>query len=225
MPIITHNLSKSYGSGSVNVSALRSCSLTIPDEVFLCIKGPSGSGKSTLLQLLGLLDLPTSGSIHINGTQVPNIDSPLRDQLRAQHIGFVFQRFHLMERLNVYENIALALRITHNAIIPNEQSCVYQALDAVQLKDKASRYPKELSGGEQQRVAIARAICKSPTLLIADEPTANLDSKTSTHIIKLLQQLHQQQKMTVLCASHDPLLIAGATHCTTLVDGHIEVHL
>ena len=225
MSIVTQNISKTYGSGSLAVHALRPLSLTIPNNIFLCLAGPSGSGKSTLLQLLGLLDLPSTGSIRINDTMVPNTDSPIRDQLRAQHIGFIFQRFHLMERLRVYENIALSLRITHNKTLHNETELIQEALEAVQLSDKINRYPKELSGGEQQRVAIARAICKKPTLLIADEPTANLDSQTSLHIIKLLHKLHQKQKMTIVCASHDPLLIQGATHQGTLLDGSLEVDL
>lgn len=225
MSIVIQHLSKTYGSGSLAVHALQPLSLAIPNNIFLCLAGPSGSGKSTLLQLLGLLDLPSTGSIRINDILVPNTDSPIRDQLRARHIGFVFQRFHLMERLRVYENIALSLRITHNTILSNEKALIQEALNAVQLSDKIHRYPKELSGGEQQRVAIARAICKKPTLLIADEPTANLDSTTSHHIIKLLHKLHQQQKMTIVCASHDPLLIQGATHQGTLLDGSLEVNL
>lgn len=225
MSIVVQNLSKTYGSGSIAVQALKPLSLTIPDNIFLCLAGPSGSGKSTLLQLLGLLDLPSTGSIQINETLVPTTDSPIRDHLRAKHIGFIFQRFHLMERLRIYENIALSLRITHNKKISNERELVQEALDAVQLSDKIDRYPKELSGGEQQRVAIARAICKKPTLLIADEPTANLDSKTSQHIIELLHNLHQQQKMTIVCASHDPILIQGATHQGKLLDGSLEANL
>ena len=225
MSIVLHNISKTYGSGSLAVQALSPLSITIPDNIFLCLAGPSGSGKSTLLQLLGLLDLPSTGHIKINDTTVPSTDSPVRDQLRAQHIGFVFQRFHLMERLRIYENIALSLRITHNKTLPNEKELIQEALDAVQLSDKIARYPKELSGGEQQRVAIARAICKKPTLLIADEPTANLDSKTSHHIIELLHTLHKYQQMTIVCASHDPLLIKGATHKGTLLDGVLEVDL
>ena len=130
-----------------------------------------------------------------------------------------------MERLSVYENIALSLRITHNKTLSNEKEIIQEALGAVQLSDKIARYPKELSGGEQQRVAIARAICKKPTLLIADEPTANLDSKTSHHIIELLHTLHKNQQMTIVCASHDPLLIEGATHKGTLLDGMLEADL
>ena len=225
MSIVVHNLSKTYGSGPLAVQALKPLSLTIPDNMFLCLAGPSGSGKSTFLQLLGLLDLSSTGSIYIDETPVPNIDSPIRDQLRAQHIGFVFQRFHLMERLSVYENIALSLRIAHNKTLSDEKEMIQEALSAVQLSDKINRYPKELSGGEQQRVAIARAICKRPTLLIADEPTANLDSQTSRHIIELLHTLHQQQQMTIVCASHDPLLIEGATHQGTLFDVTLEVDL
>ena len=225
MSIVIQHLSKTYGSGSLAVHALKPLNLTIPNHVFLCLAGPSGSGKSTFLQLLGLLDLPSTGSVRINDIPVPSSDSPIRDQLRAQHIGFVFQRFHLMERLRVYENIALSLRITHNKILSNEKALVQEALNAVQLSDKIHRYPKELSGGEQQRVAIARAICKKPTLLIADEPTANLDSKTSHRIIDLLHTLHQQQKMTIVCASHDPILIQGASHQGTLLDGVLEVDL
>ena len=225
MSIVLHNISKTYGSGSLAVQALRMLSITIPENIFLCLAGPSGSGKSTLLQLLGLLDLPSTGHIQINDTLVPSTDSPIRDQLRAQHIGFVFQRFHLMERLSVYENIALSLRITHKKTLSNEKERIQEALDAVQLSDKMYRYPKELSGGEQQRVAIARAICKNPTLLIADEPTANLDSKTSHHIIELLHTLHKNQQMTIVCASHDPLLIEGATHKGTLLDGILEADL
>ena len=225
MSIVIQNLSKTYGSGSLAVHALKPLSLVIPNHVFLCLSGPSGSGKSTLLQLLGLLDIPSSGSIYINDILVPNTNSTIRDQLRAQHIGFVFQRFHLMERLRVYENIALSLRITHNKILSNEKELVQESLSAVQLSDKINRYPKELSGGEQQRVAIARAICKKPTLLIADEPTANLDSHTSSHMIELLHSLHQQQKITIVCASHDPLLIQGASHHGSLLDGVLKVDL
>jgi len=181
------------------------------------MQGASGSGKSTLLQIIGLLDLPTTGSISIAGEKIPNQDNRIRDQLRAKHIGFVFQRFHLMERLTAAENIALALRIAGKKHL--ERHTVPEVLKSVGLENKGHRYPSELSGGEQQRVAIARAICKTPTILIADEPTANLDSKTSTQIIELLQDLHQTQSMTILCASHDPLLIAGATAIITLKDG------
>jgi putative ABC transport system ATP-binding protein len=215
-------ISKTYGEGPQQVCALQDIHLDIPQYAFICLKGASGSGKSTLLQLIGLLDIPSSGSIRIQGTTIPPKDSPLRDHLRAQHIGFVFQQFHLMERLSVYENVALALRISNGTKVAKEKEIIHNALHAVQLQGKEHRYPKELSGGEQQRVAIARAISKKPTLLIADEPTANLDSKTSRTIISLLQKLHTDQKMTILCASHDPQLIHGATQQINLCDGTIE---
>ena len=213
------NISKQYGNGPQQVQALINMDLNLSKNSFTCIQGASGSGKSTLLQIIGLLDLPTTGKISIAGEQIPNQDNRIRDRLRAKHIGFVFQRFHLMERLTAAENISLALRIAGKKHL--ERRIVPEVLTSVGLETKGHRYPSELSGGEQQRVAIARAICKTPTILIADEPTANLDSKTSIQIIELLQHLHQTQSMTILCASHDPLLIAGATEIITLKDGRL----
>lgn len=215
-------ISKRYGEHAQEVYALKEVSLEIPKGSFSCIQGPSGSGKSTLLHIIGLLDIPSQGNITIAGTPVPPDEEKTRDRLRAQHIGFVFQQFHLMPQLSVYENIALALRIANATPPSKERELIQQALLDVHLQDKSHRYPHELSGGEQQRVAIARAICKTPTLLIADEPTANLDSQTSSAIISLLHHLHLQKNMTILCASHDPILIDSAISRITMCDGSIR---
>ena len=215
-------ISKIYGQSAQQIHALNNITLQIPQQSFSCVHGPSGSGKSTLLHIIGLLDIPSQGNITIAGTPVPPDEEKTRDRLRAQHIGFVFQQFHLMPQLSVYENIALALRIADATPPSKERELIQQALLDVQLQDKSHRYPHELSGGEQQRVAIARAICKTPTLLIADEPTANLDSQTSSAIISLLHHLHLQKNMTILCASHDPILIDSAISRITMCDGSIR---
>ena len=211
-------ISKRHLLGEQSVQALKAIDLTVQKGSFVCISGASGSGKSTLLHILGLLEPPDTGSLILDNISVPLHNKRHCDRLRAQKIGFIFQQFHLLEQLTVLENILIALKI---AKIPSPLSKAQKALNDVGLKDKYNRFPRQLSGGEQQRVAIARAIAKSPPLLLADEPTANLDSQNSHQLIELLQDLHQKEALTVVCVSHDPLLIESAQREIILKDGCI----
>lgn len=212
-------LNKVFGSGDTQVQALRDVSLQIAENEFVAIMGSSGSGKSTLMNILGCLDTPTSGSYLLAGANVSQLDDAALSTIRNQHIGFIFQSFHLLPRLSAAENVALPLRYTN---IPAEQALqrAEVLLQQVGLGHRMHHKPAEMSGGQRQRVAIARALINNPKVIFADEPTGNLDSKTSVEIMQLLTELHRQGN-TVVMVTHEDDIAAYAQRVIRMRDGQI----
>lgn len=208
-----------YGTPAVPVHALRDVSLSVDAGEFTVITGPSGSGKSTLLNLLGCLDRPTSGRVRIDGVDVSTLDNRALARLRGARIGFVFQRFNLVPVLTAVENVALALTLARDGEDATERAS--EALTQVGLGSMLHRRPGELSGGQQQRVAVARALVKAPAVVIADEPTANLDRATSESMIDLMRALNEERGVTFLFSTHDPRLVGRARRVLTLEDGRV----
>ncbi|MGB9936744.1 MAG: ABC transporter ATP-binding protein [Methanobacterium sp.] len=205
---------KTYKMGSEDIKALRGVSLTISRGSFIAIMGPSGSGKSTLLHLAGILDTPTSGTVLMDGKNIKEYTKNEQANLRRANIGFVFQRFNLMPQLTALENVMLPM------ISPDSQKAK-QLLDRVGLSDKYNRYHTQLSGGEQQRVSIARALANDPSLLLADEPTGELDTQNAKIIMELLQELNEKDGLTIVGVTHNPLSAKYADHVVRMQDGNI----
>ena len=212
------NLTKTVTSGEDNLTILDDVSIEIPDGQFVAITGASGSGKSTLLGLIAGLDAPTTGSIVIDGEDVTEMSEDGLARLRSEKVGFIFQSFHLIPSLTAYENVLIPLEIRRS---PNARSRADELLDAVDLANRGHHYPAELSGGEQQRVAIARAFANSPTILLADEPTGNLDSKNGRHIFELMQGMHNRNRVTLVLVTHDAGLASEAERRIILQDGRV----
>jgi putative ABC transport system ATP-binding protein len=210
------NVTKTVRSGTEDLTILDDVSMAIPDGQFVAVTGASGSGKSTLLGLIAGLDAPTSGSIHIDEDEVTALKEDRLAEIRSKKIGFVFQSFHLIPSLTAYENILIPMEI---AGLKNAGGRADFLLQAVDLTNRGHHYPPELSGGEQQRVAIARAFANSPKILLADEPTGNLDSKNGEHIFELMAQLHRQNNVTLVLVTHDANLAGQAQRQVVLKDG------
>jgi putative ABC transport system ATP-binding protein len=209
-------VTKIYQMGETEVRALSGVSLTIHNGEWVAITGPSGSGKSTLMAILGCLDSPTSGKFRLDGIDVDQMNDDQLAAVRNQKIGFVFQQFNLLARTSALENVELPLLYSnHNHRRERAQS----ALEAVGLQDRMGHRPNELSGGQQQRVAIARALVSEPSILLADEPTGNLDSKTGKEIMTLFSELHRTRGITVIFVTHDPSIAANAQRVIKLSDG------
>lgn len=218
-PVIeTHTLSRVYPMGSSEVHALRDVSLQVDEGEFVALMGSSGSGKSTLLHLLGCLDTPTSGSYMLEGQDVSQLSKNERANVRNRQIGFIFQTFNLLSRISALENVMLPLLYRGQQKDIREHAI--QALEHVGLSQRAQHKPMELSGGERQRVAIARAIVTAPTILLADEVTGNLDSRTGGDILGLLSQLNQEGS-TILMVTHDAVIAAHAHRILHMQDGQI----
>lgn len=213
-------ITKTYGSGSAAFRALRGVVLTIPRGEFVAVMGPSGSGKSTVMNLVGLLDTPTSGSYRFDGVEVTGFDHDRRALLRRRHIGFVFQGFHLLARTSAQENVELPL-LYRGESAKQRREQARAALAQVGLTGWEHHGPSELSGGQQQRVAIARAIVTEPTLLLADEPTGNLDSERGREIMDLLVRLNREHGITVVMVTHEPEMAAYAQRIVRFKDGVI----
>lgn len=214
------NITKVYPIGNRELKVLTGINLVIETGELVAIMGPSGSGKSTLLNIMGCLDTPTSGSYYFDGREVSCLSSPELAQIRGQKIGFVFQTFNLLPRLSALANVELGLKYAGRS--NGRRAIALEALTKVGLCDRAHHRPTELSGGEQQRVAIARALAKNPPLILADEPTGNLDSRSGEEIISILTSLHDEQGITLVMITHDPNI---ARHCKRIVyikDGQIE---
>lgn len=205
-------------SGGREVTILDDVSLEVPAKQFLAIVGPSGSGKSTLLGLIAGLDIPTAGSISLDGVELTGLSEDDLARLRRQKIGYVFQSFHLIPTLTALENVAVPLELGGD---PDAAAQAFALLQAVGLEPRAHHYPVQLSGGEQQRVAVARAFANRPTVLLADEPTGNLDSATGSQVIELLIRLNHDQGCTLVMVTHDPELAAHADRVVRLRDGRI----
>ncbi len=217
------NISKIYTLGKTKVEALHGLDLSIEKGGFVCIMGPSGSGKSTLLNIIGCLDRPDSGSVKIDSEEVTVLTRDQLAEIRAHKIGFIFQSFNLIPVLNVYENIEFPLFLK-TAPVPEKEKkeWILYLIDEVGLSEYISHKPDELSGGQRQRVAIARALVTRPDIVLADEPTANLDSKTSRTILELLKKLNQKEKTTFVFATHDPDITPYASRLCRLMDGTVK---
>jgi putative ABC transport system ATP-binding protein len=215
-------VSKTVTSGSEPLTILYPLTTVIPRGQFVAILGPSGSGKSTLLGLIAGLDAPSSGSVLIEGVDITALDEDRLAKLRGEKIGFVFQFFHLIPSLTAHENVAVPMEIAGAADAAARASTL---LAEVGLTDRAHHYPSQLSGGEQQRVALARALANNPPIVLADEPTGNLDSTNGRHIMELLQRLHQARGMTLVLVTHDAELAAQADVRLVLRDGRVVEHI
>ena len=210
------SLAKEYQSGDQRLSVLRDVNFTIPDGAFVAIVGPSGSGKTTLLGLLAGLDVPTRGSVSLDGTDLTTLSEDQRARLRGEKVGFVFQSFQLIPTLTALENVQVPLELRGESGAPARAR---ELLARVGLGKREHHFPNQLSGGEQQRVAIARAFSNSPRLLFADEPTGNLDAHTGAHIVELLEGMNREAHTTVVLVTHDLNLAHRAQRIIRLADG------
>ena len=221
-PIISvRNLIKTYVVGAVEVRALRGVSLDVEPGEFVAITGPSGSGKSTLMHILGCLDRPTSGQYVLDGQDVSKMSKDQLAEVRNQKIGFVFQGFNLLSRTTALDNVELPLLYRGGIKTAERHRRAIDALTAVALGDRADHHPNQLSGGQQQRVAIARALITQPSILLADEPTGNLDTRTSIEVMGIFQRLNQQRGITVLLITHEHDIAEYGTRIISCRDGHI----
>ncbi|MDX6547592.1 MAG: putative transport system ATP-binding protein [Gaiellales bacterium] len=214
------NVSKLYGSGSSRVTALADVSLTISHGEFVVIMGPSGSGKTTLLQMLGALDRPSSGQVRLAGADLTRASDRELSRLRRDTIGFIFQQFNLIPTLTASQNVEAAIATTDLGRAERERRAS-ELLEVVGLSPRSGHLPSQLSGGEQQRVAIARALANRPQVLLADEPTGNLDSTTGEEILALLRRLSAEQQLTVVLITHDPAIAAAAPRLLRMRDGRL----
>jgi putative ABC transport system ATP-binding protein len=215
------NLTKTYDMGATTVRALDGVDLSIKTGEYVSIVGPSGSGKSTLMNMLGALDTPTSGEYFLNGQDVSKLNETQLAKVRNKNIGFVFQRYNLMGRISAQRNVELPARYAGMSAGERAQRAK-EALVAVGLGDKIGNRPNELSGGQQQRVAIARALVNRPTILMADEPTGALDSRTGVEILSLFESLHRDRNMMLILVTHDPDIAARTPRVIRIRDGKIE---
>jgi len=214
------HVTKVYGHGEAEVRALDGVNLAIDEREFTAVMGPSGSGKSTAMNIIGCLDQPTSGSYLFKGVEVGGFDRKQSALLRRNYLGFVFQGFNLLPRTSAVENVELPL-IYRGMSHAERRPLAMEALERVGLQGRARHTPGELSGGQQQRVAIARAIVTNPSVLLADEPTGNLDTKTSHEIMELLVDLNWEQKITILMVTHEPEMVEYAGRVVNFLDGRI----
>jgi putative ABC transport system ATP-binding protein len=214
------DVTRNYQVGEVETPALRGLTLTIEEGEFTAIVGPSGSGKTTVLQMMGCLDRPTSGTVQVKGQDVNHLNDNQRADLRKGTIGFIFQFFALIPVLTAYENIELPLLLTGNGS-QARRARVNELLEAVGLSQRAHHRPDQLSGGEKQRVAVARALAVNPVLVLADEPTANLDTENGNQVMEIMQRLNEETHTTFVFATHDPRVMPFARRVVTLRDGRV----
>ena len=215
-------LCKTYQAGDIAVKAIKEVNFSIDVGSFVSFVGPSGSGKSTLLNMIGCLDSPSCGELHVAGTDVSSLNQKQAAIFRGENIGFVFQDFNLIPVLTAYENVEYPLIMVQNWPAEKRSKQVLELLDAVGMKDQANKLPSQLSGGQKQRVAIARALVTNAKLVLADEPTANLDSVTAHRVIDLMKSMREKFDTTFIFSTHDPKIMTEAEVIYTLVDGSIE---
>jgi putative ABC transport system ATP-binding protein len=211
-------VTKTYKAGAIEVAALKDVNLELPFDRFSMVIGPSGSGKTTLLNLIGCIDAPTRGTIDVCGQTIAELDDNAVSDFRAHNIGFIFQNFSLVPVLSAYENVEYPLLLVGMPAAERRERTLAM-LDAVSLAGQAGQRPNELSGGQRQRVAIARALVKGPQIVLADEPTANLDSVTGASIIELMRRVQRESRTTFIFATHDPQLISHADEIVSIRDG------
>jgi putative ABC transport system ATP-binding protein len=219
--VVLRGVTKAYRLDTLKVQALDRIDLEISPARFTVIAGPSGSGKTTLLNMIGCIDRPDAGEVIVSGQPVQRLSDNALSDFRASHIGFVFQSFNLLPVLTAYENVEYPLILT-GAPAAQRRERVRQLLEGVGLTDQARHLPGQLSGGQRQRVAIARALAVKPSLVLADEPTANLDSHTGAAIIALMRQMQREQQVSFVFSSHDPQVLAAADDAVMIRDGRIE---
>lgn len=215
------HLKKVYRSGEIDLEVIKDFSLEINEGEFVSLVGPSGSGKSTVLNMLGCLDTPTSGEIIIDGVSTKAMSRTQRANFRGENIGFIFQSFNLIPVLSVYENIEYPLIMIQNLSEAERKSRVLKLLEEVGMLEQKDKTPDKISGGQMQRVAIARALVTNPKIIFADEPTANLDSKTAYMIIELMKKIQKEHQTTFIFATHDEKIVANVDRLITIVDGEI----
>jgi len=225
--VVAANLWKSYSKGSLKVPVLQGVDLTVYEGEFLAIVGQSGCGKSTLLHLLGTLDAPDKGEIHFAGERIDNVWSARRDVLRNEHFGMIFQFYHLLPELTTLENVLAPLMIANGTLRylrhrRKHRRAATELLETVGLGHRLRHRPRELSGGEMQRAAIARALVTRPDLLLADEPTGNLDRSTGTEILTILRDLNRRENLTIVMVTHDQTIADQADRVVRLTDGVVE---
>lgn len=207
--------------GELDLEVIKDLNLSIGGGEFIAIVGPSGSGKSTVLNILGGLDTPTRGEVFVDNINITDLNTTALAQFRGEKIGFIFQSFNLIPVLSVYENIEYPLIMIQNIPLEERKKRVLEVLKEVDMLDQKEKYPDQISGGQKQRVAIARALVTNPKIVFADEPTANLDSKTAHRIIELMHTIKQDYGTTFVFATHDEKIVASAERLITLVDGQI----
>ncbi len=225
--LTAHGLAKSYHKGNIKVSVLSGLNLAVRKGEFLAIIGQSGCGKSTLLHLLGTLDVPDEGQVHFEGRRIDNLPGSQRDALRNRRFGMIFQFYHLLPEFSALENVLMPLMIAHDTLSyfrhrRRHRAAAAELLEVVGLGHRLKHKPKELSGGEMQRAAIARALVAGPDLLLADEPTGNLDQATGREIMKTLAALNRRQNLTIVMVTHNQAVAQQADRIVRLVDGRIE---
>jgi len=219
--IIAENVSKTYITGEVEVEALKIVGFEIEPASFVSFIGPSGSGKTTLLNLIGCLDKPSSGSLNVAGTDVFRLDRRAAAAFRGNNLGFIFQDFNLMPVLTVYENVEYPLLMVQNVPSAERKKRIMDLLAAVEMTDQKDKYPDQISGGQKQRVAIARALVTNPQLVLADEPTANLDHKTAYMVIDIMKKMKEDLGTTFLFSTHDEKIVGEVEIIYTLEDGQL----
>ena len=219
--IIAENLSKKYISGEITIDALKSLSFEIEPASFISFVGPSGSGKTTLLNLIGCLDTPTSGMLMVSGTDVTQLDGKSAAKFRGKNIGFIFQDFNLLPVLTIYENIEYPLLMVQDTPAGERRKRVLSLLDSVGMIEQKDKYPDQISGGQKQRVAIARALVTNPKLVLADEPTANLDHKTAYMVINIMKKMKDESGTSFIFSTHDQKVVGEVEIIYTLEDGEL----
>jgi putative ABC transport system ATP-binding protein len=222
--ITANNLSKIYRTGEIEIPALKSLNLEIQAGSFISFIGPSGSGKTTLLNLIGCLDKPTSGSLKVAGVLTSELTRRAAAAFRGENLGFIFQDFNLIPVLTVYENVEYPLLIVQNIPAKERRDRVIALLEKVGMMDQINKFPDQISGGQKQRVAIARALVSNPKLVLADEPTANLDSKTAFLVIDIMRKMRDEFGVTFIFSTHDPKIVGEVETLFTLEDGILVSH-
>lgn len=218
----SENMTKIYTHEKVEVRAIDSVTLDIEEGAFTVIAGPSGSGKTTILNIIGAMDSATHGSISVGGIDITNLTKGERADFRRDKVGFIFQNYNLIPVLSVYENIEFVLDLTKRYTATEKKERIDNLLKELGIEELARRRPSELSSGQQQRVAIARALIKDPILILADEPTANLDTTTGKEVVDLMEKINLEKKTTFIFSSHDPMIIERARRVIRIRDGRIE---